>query len=72
MSYETYIVRIHRRARDGSGGLLGVVEVPGTSRQAAFHDGIELASILAKPRAYLRARRPTPADAPASPAPNDT
>jgi hypothetical protein len=48
-----------------------MVEVPGTKRQAAFHDALELASILAKPRQRLRAPRAAPAQAPASPAPNE-
>lgn len=71
MTYESYVVRIYRRARDGSGDLVGMVEVPGTKRQAAFHDALELASILAKPRQRLRAPRAAPAQAPASPAPNE-
>ena len=55
MTHETYVIRIYRRARDGSGGLVGIVEVPGTHRQASFQDAEQLAVILARPRQHLRA-----------------
>jgi hypothetical protein len=54
MYQETYVVRIYRRAQRNAGDVLGIVEIPGSQRQAAFNDLAELAAILAHPRRYLR------------------
>jgi hypothetical protein len=54
MSQESYVVRIYRRARRGADQLVGIVEIPGSRRQATFHDVAELSAILAQPRRHLR------------------
>jgi hypothetical protein len=54
MSQESYVVRIYRRGRRGTGQLVGIVEMPGSRRQAGFHDIAGLSAILAQPRRHLR------------------
>jgi hypothetical protein len=55
MRPETFIVRIYRRGGRRSHETIGLVETPGSTRQAHFRSLAELAVILSAPRAHMRA-----------------
>jgi len=54
MQPESYVVRVYRRSQGDPRKIVGVVEAPGSRRQAAFRGLAELLAILAAPRRHLR------------------